>query len=509
MSRADRIALLFSLLGILAGAWIADHYFERLAHLEDEMAYVWQAQAISRGYLTLPSPEHPKSFLQPFVVDYHGRRFGKYPLGWPVVLALGVLLNIRHLVNPLLGGLGVWLTYRLGKRTLGETAGLIAVGLTVTSPFYLMNTGSLLSHPLGLVLSAAFALSWLDAFTRPYFTPRWLPTLTAALSIGVLALTRPLTCAAVAFPFAIHGLYLLLRGDRPARRRLLAFGLLALAVGLLHFAWQYAVTGNPFTNPYTLWWEYDKIGFGPGYGVTSGGHDLEYARVNTRFSLWVGYRDLFGWAMYSWVFLPFGLLAIWNKPKTWLLCGVFPSIVIAYMAYWIGSWLLGPRYYYEGLYSLTLLSSAGICFLAGWPLTPAAATPQPASPPTSKWLRIRRLGIAAILALLIAANLLFYTPRRLDMMHGLYRVQASYLEIFRSPSAQKLAPALVVVHVSGKWIEYGRFLELENPFLDTPFIFIKSENDEVDQEIMRQFPDRSVYHYYPDTPEVLYSTPRP
>ena len=77
----------------------------------------------------------------------------------------------------------------------------------------------------------------------------------------------------------------------------------------LHFLWQFAVTGDPTLNPYTLWWPYDKIGFGPGVGVLPQGHTLRIAWINTRFSLWVGSRDLFGWARYSWIFLPFGLWA--------------------------------------------------------------------------------------------------------------------------------------------------------------------------------------------------------
>ncbi len=36
------------------------------------------------------------------VVDANGYRFGKYPLGFPVVLALGETFKIRWLVNPIL-----------------------------------------------------------------------------------------------------------------------------------------------------------------------------------------------------------------------------------------------------------------------------------------------------------------------------------------------------------------------------------------------------------------------
>ena len=188
------------------------------------MAYVWQAQAISHGYLTLPSPALPKSFLVPFVVDYNGQRFGKYPLGWPVVLALGERLGVPYLVNPLLAGLGVWLTYQLGKRLFGATGGLLAAGLTVTSPFFLMNSGSLLTHPLGLVLTSVFALGWLDAFHTPGISKRWLPALAAGAALGLLALTRPLTAVCVGLPFAVHGLILLVRGDWTTRRNLILFG---------------------------------------------------------------------------------------------------------------------------------------------------------------------------------------------------------------------------------------------------------------------------------------------
>ena len=260
------------------------------------MAYVWQAQAISHGYLTLPSPALPKSFLVPFVVDYHGQRFGKYPLGWPVVLALGERLGVPYLVNPILAGLGVWLTYQLGKRLFGATVALLAAGLTVSSPFFLLNSGSLLNHPLGLVLTIIFALGWLDAFHTPGISKRWLPALAAGAALGLLALTRPLTAVCVGLPFAIHGLILLVRGDWTTRRNLILFGVTALAISLLLFVWQYAVTGDPALNPYTLWWSYDKIGFGPGHGHLPGGHTLDQAWINTRFNIYVGKLDLFGWA---------------------------------------------------------------------------------------------------------------------------------------------------------------------------------------------------------------------
>jgi hypothetical protein len=502
-TRADCFALVISLLAILAAIQVTDRAFERIAHLEDEYAYVWQAQAIARGHLTLPTPDLPKSFLVPFVVDYNGQRFGKYPLGWPVVLSLGERFGIRHLVNPLLAGLAVWLTYRLGKKLLGETVGLLAAGLTLTSPFFLVNAGSLLSHPWGLVLSTAFALSWLDAVGEGESGGSWLPTVTAGFTLGVLGLSRPYTMVGVALPFAIHGLILMVRGGAGLRRRVLTIGVIALLISGLHFLWQYAATGNPFMNPYTLWWEYDKLGFGPGYGVTPQGHNLRLARHNTKFGLQVGLSDLFGWGKLSWIFLPFGVWAVRRKRKLWLVASVFPVLVILYLAYWVGAWLFGPRYYYEGLYSLTILSAAGIAWLAGWPLDT-----------TDKWpnftglQRLRPLGVTALLALLVTANLVFYTPSRIQGMQGLYSIEAEQLKPLLSPEAEALTPAVILVHAD-RWMGYGVYLALETPFLDTPFIFAWSHGPRSDQAVIDSYPDRAAYHYYPDEPYRFYTGERP
>jgi len=498
MSRADRFALILSFLAVTAAYLVAERVFEGMAHIEDEMAYVWQAQAITRGHLTLPTPAHKESFLVPFVVDANGQRSGKYPPGWPAALAVGEFFGARTWVNAILAGLGVWLTYKLGKRLFSDTVGLLAAGLTAASPFFLMNSGSLLSHPLGLFLSAAFALSWLDAWDARSPHPT-LAAVTAGAVLGLLALTRPLTAVSVALPFVPHSLYLLLRKGADVRRRLLLFSLIVLGLAALTFLWQYAVTGNPLKNPYTLWWEYDKIGFGPGVGRREAGHTLRQARINTEHSLWVGWHDYFGWGGSSWLFLPFGMLAVLYKRRWKALpaLAVFPSLVFVYLAYWIGSWLYGPRYFYEGLYSLTLASAAGIAFLAGWPLQDGERWPN-----LPGWRRLRPLGVAALLALLLSANLLFYTPIRLKGMYGLYGVSRARLQPFLAAQAQGLTPALVIAHVD-HWTEYGSLLELTDPFLDTPFLMVISTGEYGDRLVASDYPDRRIFSYDPQDPWVL------
>jgi 4-amino-4-deoxy-L-arabinose transferase-like glycosyltransferase len=523
MSRTDRLAIILSLLAIFLAALVTQYIFEGVPHLEDELAYVWQARLLAEGKFSIPSPPHPRSFLVPFVVDHEGQRFGKYPPSWPLVLSAGVLLGAREMVNPLLAGLGVWLTYLLGKRLFGQVTGLLAAGLTLTSPFFLLNSGSLLSHPLGLVLSAAFALLWLAGFAERESAPRWRYTFGAALVLGFLILARPFTAVGVALPFAVHGLYLFFSpGRSPQQRRqvrthLLVFGGLGLALAGLVFLWQYRVTGDPFLNPYTLWWEYDRIGFGEGIGVVPGGHSLAIARINMRHSLNAGWRDLFGWAGYSWLFLPFGLLAAWKNWRGLLVGAVFPSLVFIHIFYWIGSELFGPRYYYEGLYSLTLFTALGFAWLAGWLKSPqvTSVVAQPSSDLGKavhlfnhpKALLLRKTLVPALLILLVSYNLFTFLPGRLWEMHGLYGISRVDLQPFLTQEAQALTPALVIVH-SEKWMSYGSLIELEDPRLTTPFIFAWSRGPAADQTLAEDFPERNIYHYYVDEPWFFYTAPK-
>jgi hypothetical protein len=301
----------------------------------------------------------------------------------------------------------------------------------------------------------------------------------------------------VAFPFAILGLAALLRGPAMIRKKVILVAVVTLLVGSLHFAWQYAVTGDPWLNPYTLWWEYDRVGFGPGVGVSASGHTLQIAWRNLKFSMNAGYSDLFGWLKVSWLFLPLGFMAVRREPRAWLVALVFPMLVLLYMAYWIGAWVLGPRYYYEGLFSLTILTAAGITWLAGWPLEPDAPFP--------KFQGIRRyrpLAVTALVAILVVGNLVWYAPARIGSMHGLFGTSRQQLEPFEAQAIRQHTPALILVDTD-RWRAYAGLLELANPVLDSPYIFIWSRGPRSDSNVMAAFPDRNVFYYDPDQPSVF------
>jgi hypothetical protein len=323
--------------------------------------------------------------------------------------------------------------------------------------------------------------------------PAWIRIVVAGLSLGLLAITRPLTAVGVGLPFFLLGLYFLIQRKREIWKSLLMIGLIAGLLALVIPFWNAALTGDPLLNPYTLWWEYDRIGFGPGVGVTETGHNLTLAMWNIWWSLRSGIHDLFGWPYLSWIFLPFGLMALKGKREGWLLFSLFPALILAYMAYWVGAWLYGPRYYFEALPGLAIVSAIGILWLGGW------------LKEFGDGARIRRWVMGSLVLIMICFNILFYLPPRFGMMNQLNEVSRDHLVPFEG---EDLGQAVVFVHVLNRWTEYGTLLTLTPPFADGDLILVYSRGEEANARVVAEFPGWNVYHYYADEPETFYREPR-
>jgi len=488
-----------AILAILASAGVAFFVYRQAPHIEDEFAYLWQAAVMAQGKLSLPSPVEPKSQLVPFVVDFAGQRFGKYPPGWPALLSLGVRLGVPGLVNPLLAGAALWLLYRLARGLVDARTGLLAALLLLTSPVFLMLAGSLMAHLWSLVLALVFCLAWFELFlwkeTHAASQAGWIRAAAAGGALGMLLITRPVTAVAVALPFFTHGLLLLAKGSRPERRKVLVVGLTAVVFMVLLPLWNGALSGNPWQNLYRLWWPYDRYGFGPGAGVTESGHSLQLAWWNTRHSLESGAGDLFGWFSVSWILLPFGLWSLRRSRASWMLLGSAFSLVLVYGGYWVGSWLYGPRYYFEGMAAACVLTAAGVLWLAGCHTGAESNTGQAAAVRTAggkpQCHALRSRLVWSLLALLVCVNVFGYLPARLRQAGAINGMSAD-----SSWLADRLGdePALVFVKTQDSWWEYGLYVPLAPPFSDRQLQVALDRSPAANAAVAGAYPGWQVYH---------------
>jgi len=281
-------------------ALVSRQVFERLPHLEDEVAYLYQAKIFARGELVVDIPEPRRSFWQPFVVDHtpSGHRFGKYTPGYPFILSFGVAMGQAWIINALLASLTVALTYRLGSELFGRDTALIATTLVTFSPAALLLNASLMGHTAALFFVMLFILSYLrlEQGNRAHL---W--GILAGFALGMIAITRPLSALAVAFPFVVasglrlgwHLLPFQWNQFRIVLTPLLTIAVVGASVAMIIPAFNHVATGDAGQNLYELVWSYDKIGFGECCGRN--GHRLEKAFLHTRYDLSLTAADVFGW----------------------------------------------------------------------------------------------------------------------------------------------------------------------------------------------------------------------
>jgi 4-amino-4-deoxy-L-arabinose transferase-like glycosyltransferase len=534
-SLPETLAATLCLATLLAAARVSTVVFDRLPHVEDEVAFLFQARTIASGRLVAPAPAHPEFFAIPFILVRDGRWFGKFPPGWPAVLALGALAGRPWLVNPLLAAACVGLAYRAGRRLYGAPTGLLAAALLAASPFFLLHAGSFMGHVAALLWALAFLLLFAAAVSTG---SRW-AALGAGAALGMLFLTRPLTAVGIGLPYALWAAVATVRDRQRARAYLpMLVGCAPFVAALL--AWNRLTTGDPLRSAYELYWSFDRVGFGAGIGA-AGEFTVAQGLVNTRGFLAALADYTFGWP-YRLSLVPAALATalaagrlgrrgarrLWGgpggngeeptrvagsaatPPESWdlLHVGVAASLVAVHVAYWNDVTVYGPRYYFEALGALALLSARGLVQIADLAAAllrraaPAWRRPRAWSAAASgcpAWWRPRAWTAAA--ALLIAGGLtlhglITFAPREFRRFTRFYNIDGSGVRAVR---AAGLTNAVVFVASPQQpdyaWPDYAPFFCQNAPTLDSMVVYAEDLGDARNRQLMAQYPGRAFYRY--------------
>jgi len=459
------------LLAFVAAGLVAVLLLGQVPHLEDEVAYLFQAQVFSAGKFYVQSPDQPGCFFAPFVLDHEGRRFGKYPPGWPAILSVGVSLGQPWWVNAAGAALTVALVFRLAKSLYdGRTAGL-AAALTVLSPFVLLLAGSLMSHTWCLVFLTAFLWAFYQSWEGDRaHRDRW--GWVSGLALGAAFAIRPFTAVALAMPASFCALWRLIRDReyRPLWFLSLGFVPIAASVPLCQAIW----TGDPLQSPYTLFWPYDRLGFGPGTGPLASGNTPWLGLSGSVAAIGHLASDLFGWPALSLTFVV--LLFLFRPHQRWALVLVSSalSLVFGYALYWTSGDVFGPRYAYESVSALIVLSARGIVQVGDW-----------LEGRGKLWLLKAGLGV------LVGVGLVLYWPWQISSYRGLYGITAQPRTVFMEAG---LVHALVIVEEERGWWDYAVAFSLNAPTLDGDVVYANECGPEV-EALLRTYSDRAVYRF--------------
>lgn len=478
LQRMNRKVLMLCVATFILATAVSWGVFNAMPHLEDEQANLFQAKVFASGYVTVAEPAtQPDAFFIPFIVHQNGQLFGKYTPGYPLLLAIGALINQPWLINSLAAMLTVWGAYLLGRDLFDQGTGLLAAALGSISPMFVMLSGTLLAHPTAMAALIFFA--WMFVRARRSDEPRRLSfAIGAGAAIGLALIIRPWTAVGIGLPFALLALIDLIR----SRMKLLkVFVLMAIAFALvaaIYPLFNWAATGSPLTNTYQLYWPYDSIGFGPQVGRGTDGHTWEKAVIN--FDLdWPQFNEvIFGWPIIgafglSW--LPIILGLVWRPfdKRDWALLIPPATLIAAHLLYWARSGgLYGPRYYSEGLPFLWITAGHGLIKFG-----------------STKWPR-RLIKVA--LPILILWSIVFSIEARFLQGLSLYDLNRNDTNIIASADIHH---AIVFVATS-YWTDYANLSWLNQPILDRgDIIFAQDSGADVNNLIAQQYPDRKVYYY--------------
>ena len=494
IDRWDALALLVAGASFAATLTVALVQFHGEPHILDASAYYFQAKIFASGRLTAPAPSDLVAFQGPFMISGAGRWFAQYAPGTSAMLALGMIVGAPWIVEPLLGTLALWGVYRLGKLLYSGPTGLLALVLGALSGFYIYLAASYLSHAVALF----FAVYCLLFFARFDKYRRGSDLALAIVFACALFLTRELSGLVIGGATAAFVLFVNRRALVAERRRLLLGALLAalalVVTANIYILYNAVLTGDPFTAPRAIFSPTDRYGFGQDVGFY-GQHTLAAGLVILDQSLTALQTTLYGWPFYlTLALLPCAYLVRRRITRWDVFFGVMLVLLLALqVGYFYHGIYLGPRYLYEALPFLLLLTARGATGLAaasGRAARWAWATVMRPIPKRTATIA-GRVAVAALLVALIACNAVYYLPRQAQLRanySGLpywEPVDVGAIYAFQQPHA------LVVTDDRGLY--YYILFPLNDPNLAGRTIYAFAAIGDDRATLQAEFPDRTIY----------------
>ena len=352
--KPNTILAILLILIFITLALIAYFPFNNHPYSMDEYNYLYQAKIFSQGKLFIETSEIFRPFKETYMILKDHKLFSKYPPGFPLVLSIGVLLNITGLINPLIATVTLIVLYLFVKSLLGPKYGLLSVILMSTTPYFLGYSASYYSHPTSLLLTTLIFFS-----VRKYeLTSKDIYLFLLGIFSGYAFLTRPLDSFCVVVPSYLYLLYLLYKKKDLKKASYAISTFIILFALFLTYNYiliekitiaTYPIVAGEFrvVDPHTAGFFENLKSISISY-IRNGVHCIP--------RLLLKYLLIYA-AIFVPVFAVFGMFKFKSKWK-WVLVLNFLMLILFYNFHRGLGWpLYGARYYYSGFVSLVILAT--------------------------------------------------------------------------------------------------------------------------------------------------------
>lgn len=478
--------LAVSLLAFAVAALIHRYLLQGMPLTDDETAYRFATQILSKGRLYL-TPDPDKDFFDHLFVVNEGKVYTQYFLGWPALLLPFLLAGLTEYANPFYLALTVPAVFLILRRLASPLWARVGALLLVASPMLAITAGTLLSHT-----SCTAALAWFLYFALRCREENsaWYWHAALAATFCVAFMNRPLSALGLGLPVLVSWLWDL-RRSRNRWRDLLAFAAPAAAGAALFLLINAELTGDPLRSPYQSYLSYFTDGnIDPMLGeVTFISPDHSLAIVTATFFR-LNFATL-GWPC-SWLFVVFAGAGPYRRV---LRATIFTFFAANIATVHIGIDTYAPMHFIELGLPLVLLTILGLERTTRW----AGGLERRLAATATDGLPPRLAGIPALVAAASAVvALLYFAPYQ---ALGLWR--STHLEkLARAGMEEMPAPAVIFVKdpynrgncYAGRPAGWVRSAPLNHPDLEEDYIWLEHLSLERDRELMaRRFPDRSAF----------------
>lgn len=508
----ERTPVVLGIVNALSVWWWMGWFGDLAPVIQDEAAYLLQAELFARGRWVGVAPPLPEFFAQMHVFTTPVLA-SKYPPGTSLLLTPFVKLGVPVLGPLFLAGMSGGLVFTLARRCGVTAVALLTWVLWSTNPAVIRYQASFLSQTVTVPLWLAtfyFVLSY-----RSHRRPRSLIAVGAC--VAALAITRPVTALAI-LPVAAVAVYTAwsVRAKKPAALAVLVSALI-LSILPVH---NHRTTGDWRVSPLVVYTRsyapFDLPGFGydtryvgaplpPDLTATRDylaearrQHILAALPYTLRARVSAVVRELFS----DWrgAFLLLAVVGVFVVAKEGLFAlGASAGLIVAYAFH--AHWPHWTVYYLEGYAAILFSAASGFAAVTTWMAAPARWT--------SKGLRLPvitpRAGIAAITAavLLCTVGIVALMPHRHRWQQNI-SYQRRFVTALRI--IEGVSPRSIV------FIDYGRVdkpdlsLVWNVADLETARTWLAYHRGSDNFRLMRLAPERRAFIYRADEGRV---TPLP
>lgn len=478
--KSETVLVLFLILIFCILGFIAYFPFHNYPLCMDEYGYLYQAKIFSQGKLFIKVPEIFEPFRETHMILKDDKLFTKFPLGFPLVLTIGVLLNTTGLINPLIATITLVILYCFVRSFLGRKYGLLSVILMSTTPYFLGYSASYYSQPTALLMTTLifFLVRKYEMTSKDIYLPL------IGLSAGYLFLTRPLDSVCVIFPSYLYLAYILYKEKNVKKMSYPIFTF--TIVFLLSLICNYILIGKFSIAAYDAFEHDFPIVYQDIVYQDTGGL---FQSLITRFKDYIasGFDNipvlLLRYLLIpSAVFIPLFAIYGFSKFKSkwkWVLLLHFLMLIFLYNIQNTTGWpQYGARYYYSGFISLVIPATIAFKHLI-------------------ETLKNKKL-IFYFLTLVLCTHCVFSLIAVKEYYSNRFKISMAINEDIRNNYPED---SIVILNSEAveKTVKPVPFVSLghakRNPFMNTSRLITKNNRRLDLDQIKLHFPNHSIYYY--------------